>query len=64
MLIFIFQPNCYSKIVEIWGKKHIIIFANRRIIPGEEMTYDYKFPIEDVKIPCGCNSRRCRKYMN
>ena len=64
LLIFIFQPNCYSKIVEIWGKKHIIIFANRRIIPGEEMTYDYKFPIEDVKIPCGCNSRRCRKYMN
>ena len=44
------DPNCYSKIVDIFGKKHIIIFANRKIIPGEELTYDYKFPIEDEKI--------------
>ena len=58
------DPNCYSKIVDIFGKKHIIIFALRRIIPGEELTYDYKFPIEDVKIPCACSARRCRKYMN
>ena len=58
------DPNCYSKIVDIFGKKHIIIFANRKIIPGEELTYDYKFPIEDVKIPCSCSARKCRKYMN
>ena len=36
----------------------------RRIVPGEELTYDYKFPIEEAKIPCNCGSRRCRKTLN
>eukprot|EP00092_Neocalanus_flemingeri_P004455 GFUD01004794.1.p1 GENE.GFUD01004794.1~~GFUD01004794.1.p1 ORF type:complete len:1492 (-),score=346.08 GFUD01004794.1:168-4643(-) len=58
------DPNCYSKIVDILGKKHIIIFALRKIFPGEELTYDYKFPIEDIKIQCHCGARKCKKYMN
>ncbi|CAL4152375.1 unnamed protein product, partial [Meganyctiphanes norvegica] len=58
------DPNCYSRVVDILGKKHIIIFALRRILRGEELTYDYKFPIEDDKIPCTCGTRRCRKYLN
>lgn len=58
------EPNCYSRIVDIFGKKHIIIFALRRIQRGEELTYDYKFPLEDVKIRCTCGSRKCRKYLN
>uniref|UniRef100_T1J3M7 Histone-lysine N-methyltransferase trithorax n=1 Tax=Strigamia maritima TaxID=126957 RepID=T1J3M7_STRMM len=58
------EPNCYSKVITVDGKKHIIIFALRRISRGEELTYDYKFPIEDVKILCSCGSRRCRKYLN
>jgi len=58
------DPNCYSKIVDILGKKHIIIFALRKIFPGEELTYDYKFPIEEVKIQCHCGARKCKKYMN
>ncbi|GBL83584.1 Histone-lysine N-methyltransferase 2A [Araneus ventricosus] len=58
------EPNCFSKVITIDGKKHIVIFALRRIIKGEELTYDYKFPFEDEKIPCHCNSRRCRKYLN
>lgn len=58
------EPNCYSRVVDILGKKHILIFALRRIIQGEELTYDYKFPFEDIKIPCTCGSRKCRKYLN
>ncbi|KAF5273368.1 hypothetical protein FQR65_LT04660 [Abscondita terminalis] len=58
------DPNCYSKVVEILGHKHIIIFALRKIICGEELTYDYKFPFEEDKIPCTCGSRRCRKFLN
>ncbi|CRK97266.1 CLUMA_CG010662, isoform A [Clunio marinus] len=50
------DPNCYSKVVDILGRKHIIIFALRRIVTGEELTYDYKFDIEDNKIPCCCES--------
>ncbi|XP_043223933.1 histone-lysine N-methyltransferase 2B-like [Amphibalanus amphitrite] len=58
------NPNCYSRVVDILGKKHIIIFALRKILRGEELTYDYKFPIEEDKIPCTCGARRCRKYLN
>lgn len=58
------DPNCYSKVVEILGHKHIIIFALRRILSGEELTYDYKFPFEEDKIPCTCGARRCRKFLN
>ncbi|XP_077967604.1 histone-lysine N-methyltransferase 2A-like isoform X2 [Styela clava] len=60
------EPSCYSRIVHIDGKKHIIIFALRKILRGEELTYDYKFPIEadDQKIMCNCGAKTCRKYMN
>lgn len=58
------QPNCYSKVVDILGQKHIIIFALRRIVTGEELTYDYKFDFEDNKLPCSCGAKRCRKTMN
>ena len=40
----------------------ILLF--RKILPGEELTYDYKFPIEDVKIKCYCGARKCKKFMN
>ncbi|KAJ8316293.1 hypothetical protein KUTeg_006307 [Tegillarca granosa] len=58
------EPNCYSKVIQVDGKKHIVIFAMRQIVRGEELTYDYKFPIEEVKIPCTCGSKKCRKYLN
>jgi len=59
------DPNCYSEIVDDGaGQKHVVIFALRAIDRGEELTYDYKFPFEDVKIACMCSTRRCKKYMN
>jgi hypothetical protein len=58
------DPNCYSKVILVDGRKHIVIFALRAIRRGEELTYDYKFPIEEVKIQCLCGSGRCRKYLN
>ena len=58
------DPNCYSKIIQVDNQRHIVIFANRFIRKGEELTYDYKFPIEDVKIPCSCGTKRCKKYLN
>ncbi|XP_014253952.1 histone-lysine N-methyltransferase trithorax [Cimex lectularius] len=58
------EPNCYSRVVDILGKKHILIFALRKILQGEELTYDYKFPLEEEKINCHCLSKRCRKYLN
>ncbi|VVC31696.1 Hypothetical protein CINCED_3A025114 [Cinara cedri] len=58
------EPNCQSKIETIHGKKHIMILAKRKLLQGEELTYDYKFPLEDDKITCHCLSRKCRKYLN
>ncbi|KAM9824640.1 histone-lysine N-methyltransferase 2B-like [Neosynchiropus ocellatus] len=60
------EPNCYSRVINVDGRKHIVIFALRKIYRGEELTYDYKFPIEDEdsKLHCNCGARRCRRFMN
>jgi SET domain-containing protein len=58
------EPNCISKVIVVQGVRHIVIFAQRFIHRGEELTYDYKFPKEDDKIHCLCKSNRCRKYLN
>ncbi|XP_002740398.1 histone-lysine N-methyltransferase 2B-like, partial [Saccoglossus kowalevskii] len=58
------EPNCFSRVIQVDGKKHIVIFASRKIMPGEELTYDYKFPFEEEKIPCTCGSKKCRKHLN
>ncbi|XP_017279835.1 histone-lysine N-methyltransferase 2B isoform X2 [Kryptolebias marmoratus] len=60
------EPNCYSRVINVDGRKHIVIFALRKIYRGEELTYDYKFPIEDDenKLRCNCRARRCRRYLN
>ncbi|TIB40418.1 hypothetical protein E3P86_00693 [Wallemia ichthyophaga] len=50
------QPNCTAKIITILGEKKIIIYAKEEISPGDEITYDYHFPIEDEKIPCLCGA--------
>jgi histone-lysine N-methyltransferase SETD1 len=63
-LIFTYQPNCYARIITVEGHKKIVIYAKRDINVGEEITYDYKFPIEEQKIPCLCGSAKCRGSLN
>lgn len=58
------QPNCYAKIVTLENAKKIVIYSKRDIEVNEEITYDYKFPIEDEKIPCLCGSPQCRGTLN
>ena len=36
------DPNCQPRIVTIDGEKHIAIYSKRRIVKGEELTYNYK----------------------
>ena len=50
MIILSPQPNCYAKIIKIDGSNKIVIYSKQPIAIGEEITYDYKFPIEDEKI--------------
>ncbi|CAB4053920.1 MLL3 [Lepeophtheirus salmonis] len=59
------DPSCVTETVEVDKDFHIIIFANRRISRGEELSYDYKFDYEDDnRIPCLCGASNCRKWMN
>lgn len=39
------------QIFSVEGTKHIGIYAKRRIMPGEELSYDYK-----VRSLCPCHS--------
>ncbi|BFZ63365.1 histone methyltransferase set1 [Saitoella coloradoensis] len=58
------DPSCTAKIITVNGQKKIVIYAQRRIEEGEELTYDYKFPREEVKIPCFCGSANCKGTLN
>ncbi|RKP38702.1 SET domain-containing protein [Dimargaris cristalligena] len=58
------QPNCNARIITVDGGKRIVIYAKRDIDAGEEITYDYKFPIEKDKIPCLCGAEGCRGTLN
>ncbi|KAL6628080.1 hypothetical protein U3516DRAFT_658203 [Neocallimastix sp. 'constans'] len=58
------DPNCNAKIITVDGHKKIVIYAKRDIEEGEEITYDYKFPIEVDKIPCLCGAKNCRGSLN
>ncbi|KAG8737652.1 histone methyltransferase set1 [Ceratobasidium sp. 414] len=57
-------PNCTAKIITINGEKKIVIYAKTNIDVGDEITYDYHFPLEDQKIPCLCGSAKCRGFLN
>ncbi|NXO76576.1 SET1A methyltransferase, partial [Sitta europaea] len=39
-------PNCYAKVITIEAQKKIVIYSKQAIGVNEEITYDYKFPIE------------------
>ena len=57
-------PNCVSKIVPHAGRKKIVLYTKRDIEAGEELSYDYKFELEDEKIPCHCGAATCRGSLN
>jgi len=58
------EPNCYCKVVTVDGVKHIVMFAMQNIREDQEITYDYRLPIEDVKVICQCGATQCRGYLN
>jgi len=47
--------------------KRVLIYALTDIAGGDEITYDYQFPIEtdlSARIPCHCGHQFCRKFLN
>lgn len=57
-------PNCTARILTVGTSKKIVIYAKTAIYEGDEITYDYHFPIEDEKIVCLCGSSGCRGFLN
>lgn len=58
------DPNCVARIVNYEGEKKIVIYAAETLKIGDEITYDYKFDLEENKLPCHCASKNCRGYLN
>ena len=59
------SPNCGIKKTTVHGKNRMALFAERAILPGEELTYDYNFePFnEESKQTCNCGSQNCRGFL-
>jgi hypothetical protein len=60
------DPNCYSRTVAVEnGRRAIVIFAKRNVRRGEELCYDYKFPLdEEDRVACACGAAKCQGFMN
>jgi len=65
------DPNCMAKIIDgdppNQHLKRVVVTSQRTIEAGEEITYDYQFPIEldlDARLPCSCGAKSCRGFMN
>lgn len=62
------SSNAYAKTIlvetENGPDRKIVIFANRAISAGDEITYDYKFPVEDGSIRCTCGAPNCIGRLN
>ena len=54
------EPNLYSKIF----KGHILYMSKREILPGEELTVDYRFDKKIERVACRCGARGCRGTIN
>lgn len=54
------DPNCSTEIVD--GR--VYICAERTIMPGEELVYDYQFEPDMVEWPCHCGAPNCRGTIN
>lgn len=65
------DPNSVAKIIDgdppNENLKRVVVTSQRTIEAGEEITYDYQFPIEldvDARLPCMCGAKNCRGFMN
>jgi len=54
-------------VLTVDGQKRIVIYAKYNLNVGDEITYDYKFPLEPDKskrIPCLCGTKSCKGFLN
>lgn len=54
------EPNLYANIL----KGHILYMSRRLILPGEELTIDYRFADDAERVRCRCGTGSCRGTIN
>jgi len=54
------DPNLYTWIL----RGHILYMSKRVILPGEELTVDYRFSDKVDKVRCRCGAVACRGIIN
>ena len=59
--IVIYSKTSISPVRSLISRNTLTWFLR---LQGEELTYDYKFPLEKDKIPCLCGSLKCRGSLN
>jgi SET domain-containing protein len=40
--------------------RHLYLYSRRKIRAGDELTWNYRYPIKLKRVPCRCGARRCR----
>jgi len=59
------DPNAKTDYMVYQGIKKIVIYAIRDILPGEEISYDYMFAVdENDMVICNCGALNCKGFMN
>jgi hypothetical protein len=62
------DPNAGPRIIGVdtdrGQEKKIVIFAQKALAAGDEVTFDYKFPVEDGSLKCTCGSSKCVGRLN
>jgi hypothetical protein len=46
------------------NRRRVFVYSARYIRAGEELTYDYQFPLDERKVTCRCGSTACRGTIN
>jgi SET domain-containing protein len=52
--------SCAPNLVARRVRGHLLLFSRRKIRAGEELTWNYHYPIKLERIPCHCGARGCR----
>jgi uncharacterized protein len=42
------------------SKGRVVLWSRRKILPGEELTMLYAYPLKVVRVACQCGSPKCR----
>ncbi|RYY35675.1 SET domain-containing protein-lysine N-methyltransferase [archaeon] len=59
----LYPPGSQIPLSQRSGRR-VFVYAARRILKGEELTYDYQFPADERMIPCRCGAANCRGTLN